>query len=315
VKLIVKPAINDPTGGDRWDLVLSSAIELEELTFGVTLPAGTLFGDVEVIGCEPNATYPPDPQKHCAGQPPALPADCDPQETSVTCQANRLQSWTVGPHPSLPRSGTQDVMYFHLRGRLPSSLGGDTVNRLSEAVTLGTVEVPGSAGVSPSIFIEGAEELIDGPPFVESELGGIPTDEVTTIVAGGLVLADADGDGILDDDDHCVFTPSPGNPDTGYILNLPADGVGDHCQCGEANGPGMPGGGVIEGGDVALLQQVLTGQSQDAEAMARCSVSGDISCDILDVVLVELATNPATTPGPGISQLCPRAFPQGASPQ
>jgi len=293
VRLIVKQSIGD-TQGQLWDLFLDSAIEVEDLTFGVVLPATP--GQAYVVGCPGNAALPATNKCSSSG--------------SLTTNAIASQSWTVGPGASLPRN---DVLYFHVAGGLQSQGGLDkTVNNLNIAVKLATVYLEKAAGNPPPLVIEGANAVSPvGTAVLESNAGSVDTQNVALTQAGAL-LQDLDGDGIIDESDKCVYAYDPTNTDRGGLLGAVPDGIGDVCQCGDGNGPSVPvsqGGGVVDNNDVMLLEKALTGELTDLEVGLRCSVSGDSTCDIKDAVVLQLDTdnNPSTPPGPAINAVCKRA--------
>ena len=296
VKVVLKPTLGDDSG-TLWDIFLDSAIELRDVTVGIVAPVGTLFGEIRMIGCEPGNTD------------PLAPANfCDETGWTVTVNVDGGASYTVGVDAGLPRN---DVLYVHIVGALPALGGGMTINELNVAVKLGTVEVLvlGANGDPPPLTIEGAGTVSPSlVAFVESGTNlEVTTDNVALTQAGGFVV-DSDGDGVVDDSDNCVFAPNVDQSDIGGLFPVVvADGIGDVCQCGEGHGPGQTGGGVIDNSDRAVIQQVLSGQTAGLETDARCSVSGDAECDILDVVIVELATNSGTPAGPGIRSVCRRA--------
>ena len=291
VKVSIKPSIGDPTG-ELWDLYLDAGIEVRDLTIGLLAPIGANFGEIQVMGCQP-------------GNPDLSNINdfCDEFDSSVTSTALPGASWTVGIDPTV---GGGDVLFVHLFGSL--NVGGfeDTLNEVNQAVKLATVQVLGAEGNPPPITLEMADVVSPfGSAFSESDVGPLPTNDVSLIEAGGLVT-DSDADGVVNDSDNCVFAPNPLQIDAGGLQLSVGDGIGDTCQCGEGHGPQSIDGGTIDNTDRVLIQQVLVGSNPDPDAGERCSVSGDDTCDILDVVVLELATDgrPETPPGPGLDAVC-----------
>jgi hypothetical protein len=192
------------------------------------------------------------------------------------------------------------------------------MNAANQAVKLATVwinnpplDVPGDP---PPVTIDGLQSLLGYPVLYYSALGAGDSNQIAWSQAGGL-LSDADSDGVVDDSDNCVFTPNVDQLDVGGLLRggspPDGDGKGDACQCGEAHGPGMPGGGRIDSTDTLPMLQALTGEIPNPSALQRCSVSsggvlGDNDkCDIKDIVVVNRAV--AQAGGPGILSVCRRA--------
>jgi hypothetical protein len=198
-------------------------------------------------------------------------------------------------------------MYVHLRGIAQSQLGSDkTLNDFYTTVRLGTLHIQDSGNDPPPINTTGAAALSpSGVAFYEANAGEVVTENVAFAQAGD--ITDIDGDGVVDESDNCVFAANREQVDDGGLLLPTEDGVGDVCQCGEGHGP--PNGGMIDNSDRILIQQVVVGSNTDPEADYRCSVSGDDSCDVLDVIVLELATdtNPSTPPGLGLDPVCKRA--------
>lgn len=299
VRIVIGPALGDTTG-DLWDLVLDSSKEIEELTLGVAVPPETAFGQALVIGCPVN--------QHPVSVIPCL------TNGSLTSNADPIRSWTVGPDASLPRG---DVLYFHLVGDHDSSGFDLTLNPLPRRpVRLATIRLDAANGNPPPLVFEGAATLSpSGAAIIESNSlaggnGALDTNQVA-LTQSGSFLSDTDGDGLLDTSDTCRFVYDPTNADSGGRppFQFDPDGIGDACQCGDAQPPGLPGRGIVDASDVPLMLEVLTGLNTDPHAVLRCSVAGEAECNIQDVVVLELATDAdhITPPGPGITNLCPGA--------
>jgi hypothetical protein len=87
------------------------------------------------------------------------------------------------------------------------------------------------------------------------------------------------------------------------VLAEPSDGIGDACQCGDANDSG-----IVEAGDVAALRAALTAQTPlSAAGVAKCRVeTGSAACDVVDVAVLKRRLQSL---GPGIAQACAAANP------
>jgi hypothetical protein len=148
---------------------------------------------------------------------------------------------------------------------------------------------------------------------------GAPNDLGTGILQSfealrqGLPVPDRDGDGVADDgdrsgvigdnpctggatencDDNCPTQPDPAQTDTGGILNAGPDGIGDACQCGDADDDG-----VLTAGDVDDIRD------NEVTAPEKCSVTGGTECNLADAAA--LVTALRGDPG-AISQVCTAA--------
>ncbi len=143
------------------------------------------------------------------------------------------------------------------------------------------------------------------------------------------VSRDSDGDGILDDgsrsglsgdepctggttrkcDDNCPFVPNADQADTGGVespgnpMGADPDGVGDVCQCGDADGNSRVQ--VADADQIrdrlAAVPASLLPERCDVHAGALLGV-----CDVLDWVILERSFAGLA---PGIAQVCVAAFP------
>jgi hypothetical protein len=129
----------------------------------------------------------------------------------------------------------------------------------------------------------------------------------------GLPSPDRDGDGIADDgdrsgivgdnpctggdtlacDDNCVTQQDATQADSGGLGGPTPDGIGDACQCGDANDDGVL--------TLADVQAIRDGAVVDPD---KCSVTGGAECDGADAVALVQALR--GNPG-AIAQLCPAA--------
>jgi hypothetical protein len=90
---------------------------------------------------------------------------------------------------------------------------------------------------------------------------------------GVSAIADTDADGVLDTADNCLVVANADQTDSN------ADGQGDACECGDANGNGF-----IDVGDVSILQDCAVGA---IACPALCDVTGDGICNSIDARLVQ----------------------------
>src|SRR5262249_44891379 len=106
------------------------------------------------------------------------------------------------------------------------------------------------------------------------------------LAPGGAVCdpSDSDCDGILDDDDNCPYAANPGQEDTGGLGwgSLP-DGIGDACQCGDADGDDW----------VTPLDQLIIKRERMSPPLAVmrqpefCDVGGSLGCTKTDATIVK----------------------------
>ncbi len=107
---------------------------------------------------------------------------------------------------------------------------------------------------------------------------------------------DFDLDTVEDALDNCPLEPNPPpQADSGSVGVGPADGVGDVCQCGDVDGDG-----IVLAADASALQAEFAGTASLAFP-AKCEVSGDGLCNLLDLVRVRRAL---ASLGPGLEQAC-----------
>ena len=113
----------------------------------------------------------------------------------------------------------------------------------------------------------------------------------------------ADLDAFTNDRDDCPYTTNTNQADAGSVLAEPSDGIGDACQCGDANDSG-----VVEAGDVDALRAALTAAAPLSPAgAAKCRIeTGSAACDVIDVAVLRRRLQSL---GPGIAQACAAANP------
>ena len=282
VRLILKPTIGALIDGlDEWDLFLDSKYALVELNFGVIVPVGSTPMDTCFVGVD---------------SIDAASTACSVLPSTLSSTVDDMDSFTQGPNPSGPAD--PPTLQVHLEGDLIDQYIDRVLNRDDRLVKLGTLFVDRSNGNPPSITLDG---LGTSAFVLPSEITETPTSG--WIQAGGFI-SDVDSDGVVDEGDNCVFAPNPGQEDSGAVdPEIDPDGIGDACQCGEADG-----GGQIGLADARRIQELLVGLVDDPEAALRCSVVGGQGCDILDVIVVELRTDDDFLRfGPDIDAVCTRA--------
>jgi hypothetical protein len=98
--------------------------------------------------------------------------------------------------------------------------------------------------------------------------------------------ADADADGKPDGTDNCAYAANPSQADTGGVGPGSApDGVGDACQCGDANGDGR-----VTSEDAGAISRWLRAPRENPLARpALCDVGGPLGCGPDDAAALALA--------------------------
>jgi hypothetical protein len=102
---------------------------------------------------------------------------------------------------------------------------------------------------------------------------------------------DADADGVGDTEDNCPHVANADQADAGGVGSGSApDGVGDACQCGDANGDGS----VTLNDALAILRSSLVPPTGSVTVPALCDVGGAPSpatqdCTLADAVLIRRA--------------------------
>ena len=87
--------------------------------------------------------------------------------------------------------------------------------------------------------------------------------------------------------------------------------IGNLCTCGDGEVSNLtrPGTVFLED-DLAVCQAALAGEPVDADAMARCSVTGGTELDINDILTLQLRLGASPPEGVVIQQVCqPAAVP------
>ena len=122
------------------------------------------------------------------------------------------------------------------------------------------------------------------------------------LLPGSASAQDADGDGVLDATDNCVYVANPGQEDVGGLFGPPADGIGDACQCGDVNADGQ-----VDLLDAAVYQRGLANVLPVALDPDKCSVvGGRLDCEPNDRQALREALVGLS---PGVTQVCQSANP------
>lgn len=112
--------------------------------------------------------------------------------------------------------------------------------------------------------------------------------------------ADFDVDGVADGADNCPYVYNWDQSDSGGVLTPYPDGVGNACQCGDANETGRP-----DVGDVARLSRVLSGLGPGLLSPEKCEIGSSTPCGPGDLALLREALAGMSPP---LEQVCPAAF-------
>lgn len=92
---------------------------------------------------------------------------------------------------------------------------------------------------------------------------------------------DLDGDGVCDTDDNCALIANVDRLDTNE------DGVGDGCQCGDADGNGL-----LNVADPLLISRCSTG-AIPCDGLLLCDANGDEACNVGDRRVISRCINGA----------------------
>lgn len=117
---------------------------------------------------------------------------------------------------------------------------------------------------------------------------------------------DADGDGVLDPFDNCIYVLNDIQDDLAGVGMQGADGIGDACQCGD-----LDGDGDVDVFDAALLERDLAAQGPGIDG-AKCSVAsnGPDACTSAELDLLRQALAGTAT----LSNMCRAAVGTPAKP-
>jgi hypothetical protein len=125
-----------------------------------------------------------------------------------------------------------------------------------------------------------------------------------SVLAGGGVIEDADGDGVDDASDNCPNEPNPVQEDAGGVgAATGPDGIGDACQCGDVSGDGR----VTSADSVLITRSLLVPPTAALAKPLLCNVGGNASCSSADAVIVTRAL--LIPPTAQIGAVCAPALP------
>jgi probable HAF family extracellular repeat protein len=314
ITLSMTPALEDDT---LWVISVKANFQIDTVRLGASGFPGVLPSQLFVAGCKP--AIPGTTIRNCA------PTFSNPPSYGNMGEGVDMAfSFTDGPHPSV---GTGDTLYMELAGVEIATdtyalnevfLDGTGQPKFVQLATVKYIRPPGSPLQQPSITLFGVSGVFAGeagpaPLFLQTNGATVGAD-VAQVQGAFTLPTDRDADGRIDDFDNCMFVSNFFQEDTGR-LQLPSDlpgqegvgvdGIGNPCQCGGALGTGK----IVLSQDGPEIQNLLLGQSttnQDAASLG--SVAGSTQVDLLDWVVLNMATNGQ---GPGVRQSCARAAPQG----
>lgn len=141
----------------------------------------------------------------------------------------------------------------------------------------------------------------DGFDYVVSD-GGLESDpaHITLVVA----IPDFDADTISDDNDNCPFLSNASQVDRGGIGAASApDGIGDACQCGDANGDGK-----VTSTDATLLFNFVRGNPAANPAKPElCDVNHNGACNSTDATIIFNLVRGVSLPPGVFATRCPES--------
>lgn len=297
------------TAAVDWDVCIADTTVsyMHRVTLGLLGPVGadypTLFLDDCLVGPTANG------KRTCAGQ-----VGSDPEWVDETV------TFTQGPLATAPGDLLAETLYTPIEGGAPGTGGADVLNPyLSRDACVGIVTnqaPPATPGAPPILVRDGFFDLAYHD--AATAMGPQPyqtADSVLEALDGASVYEsivfnsgdDLDGDGFTDPVDDCPFLANADQRDDGGFATTVPNGLGNACECGDANGSGrvMPASSLELGAngtpltpDLQLIREYLVGLHADDPAIAlRCSVHGDPGCDAVDAVVLDralqgLAANP-----------------------
>ena len=300
-EITIGPAAGQPAGGDdTWDVCIdeSTLPLMHRVTVGLLGPELATYDSMVLGGC--------DTQESIEGE-----RTCDTQVGATDDAVDEPLTFTVGPLTAGVPPLLGRTLYAGIEGGSEDTGGVRVLNpRLAVDACIGTVTnaAPATSGAPPTPIRDGFSDLdfhdavslgvaepyqtADQVQQVTVELDGEAVYERLLFNAGD----DIDVDGVTDETDNCPFTANADQADAGAFGSSVADGAGDACQCGDANGSGAVLADGQESGtsDVTMLREWLVGlHPTDLHIPKICSVNGDPECDTADAVALARALDGA----------------------
>jgi murein DD-endopeptidase MepM/ murein hydrolase activator NlpD len=143
----------------------------------------------------------------------------------------------------------------------------------------------------------------------DGQADGATVSASVTIGAAGCASGDDDADGVCNDVDNCRHAANAQQEDRGGVgAGSAPDGIGDACQCGDANGDGR----VTAADSVVITRSLLQPPTATRTRPELCDVGGPPSpatqdCTVTDAVLLRRAL--LSPPTAAIAQVCAPATP------
>ncbi len=284
-----------------WDVCVADTTVsyMHRVTLGLLGPVNASYPTLLLDDClvGPNASG----KRTCARE-----VGTDPEwvDESVT--------FTQGPLVASSGDLIPDTLYTPIEGGSPGTGGADVLNPyLSRDSCVGIVtngSPPATLGAPPIPVRDGFFEL----DYHDAALAAGPqpyqtADDVLEALDGASVYEtivfssgdDLDGDGFTDVVDNCPFSANADQSDDGGFTSTVPNGVGNACECGDANGSGkVMAASPPETGtngtplvpDLQRIREYLVGMHPDDLNLAKiCSVAGDTACDAADAVVLDRA--------------------------
>ncbi len=306
--------VNDLPTTD-WNVCLAdtTAPFMHRITVGLLGPGGSDYATQFLGGC----IDPPDSTgtRDCAG-PVSVDPLADPGWVEPSVMLAR------GPLDNHDGTVLMNTVYVPIEGGAAGPSGGDTLNPTigrDHCLATFTNDAPPAIFAAPPIPIRNGFEALVYPHDADAPYQTV--DAALEKLAGEAVYetilynadVDLDQDGHYGLDDNCPFTDNGDQSDVGGIGVALADGIGDACQCGDANESGSvisasdgengPAGPLVP--DLQLIREYLVGMHPTNEHIPEiCSVHGDAACDAADAVVLDRVLSGA---GGALLQRCDAA--------
>jgi len=156
------------------------------------------------------------------------------------------------------------------------------------------------------VYAENQDD-VEIPDFEQSSVGGDTQGPGSPCAAA----ADTDGDGICDGADNCRLEQNAAQADRGGVSTssdpqgIRPDGVGDACQCGDADGDGR-----VDVADADVLEACFARRAPCGPGgvwalpggYVKCGIGGAPGCDAAEVELIRQAVR---APAASLQNVCP----------